>query len=235
MTEDNHDSIYSEATDGSTQPNDVVALGRRIVRELGLDRTSDTLARWMSHRLAELIMIQETSTSERRRNRAAKETEDLVLRLWARRTDWPQGWPPAGAASLIDALTQDDHPWNDQHTNDPLLRLVQKLEGIHRREIRTWIYAAVLEYDPDEIRSWHLEHQGHLDEDETLVLDSVAALVEDARQQKLSDTEDRVTSLLVQLDQADADRAALLLEFTALLDQVGTSPSAASIADEAPG
>lgn len=209
MTEGIHESTSSEATAGSRPQSDVVALGRRIVKELGLEQTTDTLARWMAHRLAELILVQETSTSERRRKRAARETEELVLRLWGQRTAWPHGWPPAGAASLLEALRLDNGIHSDETITDSRLRLIPRLEMLQGQELRAWIDVAVADYDPAEVRSWDLEHHDRIADDERAALQSFAALSEEVRRSAAPDLNDRTAALLEQLDRLDEDRSAL--------------------------
>ena len=217
MTEGNRESTSSEATGGSKQPTDVVALGHRIVKELDLEQTTDTLARWMAHRLAELIRLQETSRSDRRRKPAAREAEELVLRLWRHRTAWPHGWPPAGAASLLEALRLDNGVHSNETIVDPRLRLIPRLERLHRRELRAWIDVAVADYDAAEVRSWDLEHHDHLTDDERATLESFAALIDEAQGRAASDQSDRTAALLEQLDRLDKDRAALREELLSAL------------------
>ncbi len=55
----------------SKQSNRTIELGKRIVHELELKQSCDTLSRWMAHDIAELIKLAEQGTpseqSERRR------------------------------------------------------------------------------------------------------------------------------------------------------------------------
>jgi len=48
----------------SKQFNDVLALGRKLVCELKLEQSGDTLARWMAHHLAELIIATEQAKGD---------------------------------------------------------------------------------------------------------------------------------------------------------------------------
>lgn len=50
--------------DSSSKCDDVVSLGEALVEELGLARSVDTLGRWMSHHVAELIMAAKTAKPE---------------------------------------------------------------------------------------------------------------------------------------------------------------------------
>src|SRR5689334_16355856 len=97
-------SSSSAATEQSKPPRDVVALGERIVEELGLTDATDTLGRWMAHRLAELLDEAEHGRSAKRRDAAATRATDLVLEIWKHRSAWPTGWPPESAAAVLKAI-----------------------------------------------------------------------------------------------------------------------------------
>ena len=71
----------------------VLALGKKIVDELNLDQPSDTLARWMSHYIAEKIDEAEAATDEAR-ERKMSECCDAILMLWDHRSRLPNGKRP---------------------------------------------------------------------------------------------------------------------------------------------
>ncbi len=74
-------------------PEDVLALGRALVKELGLDPGVDTLCRWMAHYIAELITDAETAKAE---DRSAKFSlcADAIFKLWEHRFELPDGKRP---------------------------------------------------------------------------------------------------------------------------------------------
>ncbi|WP_201132265.1 AVAST type 3 anti-phage proein Avs3b [Geobacter anodireducens] len=74
-------------------PKDVLALGRALVKELGLDPGEDTLSRWMAHYIAELIKDAETASVEDRPEKLAK-CADAILALWKHRHQLPNGNRP---------------------------------------------------------------------------------------------------------------------------------------------
>lgn len=74
----------------STLSKDVIALGERIVDELGLDETVDTLGRWMSHHIAGLMKAAETAAAVDRPARMA-ECAAAILELWRHRHQFPDG------------------------------------------------------------------------------------------------------------------------------------------------
>ena len=71
----------------------VIELGKKIVAELGIENSVDTLGRWMSHYVASLIRLAETCTPRdipARTEQCAK----AILDLWEHRHHWPQGKRP---------------------------------------------------------------------------------------------------------------------------------------------
>ena len=65
----------------SEQHKRVIELGKRIVQELELDRSCDTLGRWMAHHLAELIAEAEQGP-EGDANAAQQECRAAIFELW---------------------------------------------------------------------------------------------------------------------------------------------------------
>ncbi len=75
-------------------PSDgVLKLGKKIVDGLGLDQSVDTLGHWMAHYLAEKIADAEAATGEDR-NQKMSECMDDILKLWAQRSELPDGKRP---------------------------------------------------------------------------------------------------------------------------------------------
>lgn len=67
----------------------VVALGKRLVAELRLNDSSDTLGRWMAHYVAELIKTAEGS--DKKAEAARRECADIILQLWRHVDCFPRG------------------------------------------------------------------------------------------------------------------------------------------------
>ena len=145
-------------------------MGKSIVRELGLGRSNDTLSRWMSHRVAELMDLAEHAPAEADKEEARRECADLILRLWARRTTWPQGQPLSRVLPLLRRLTEE--PQYDFHWREPdgsWAGLLPRLERLQDREWRVCIDAALANIpqesvDPD--RRWLAEHADDLTPEE---------------------------------------------------------------------
>lgn len=66
----------------------ILKLGRKLVAELGAERSTDTLARWMAHDIAELIhRVEHASDVERQTARGA--CRNAILALWQHRAGAP--------------------------------------------------------------------------------------------------------------------------------------------------
>lgn len=82
-------------TEQSVRSEAIVALGKKLVAELELGDSVDTLGRWMAHYVAELMQEVEGATSD---DRSAKQVQlrDAILALWAHRFELPTGTRPFG-------------------------------------------------------------------------------------------------------------------------------------------
>lgn len=74
--------------ENSETTEEVIKLGKFLVSELGLDRSTDTLQRWMAHHLAELINDVENATAGEK-DVAQQKCFDAVLKLWSHRNALP--------------------------------------------------------------------------------------------------------------------------------------------------
>ena len=87
------DSSSSDLTVTSVQSDAILQLGKKIVDEFGLDRSVDTLGRWMAHSIAELIHDAEAAGAKDRPAKLAK-CADAILALWKHRHELPSGKRP---------------------------------------------------------------------------------------------------------------------------------------------
>lgn len=146
----------------------MVRLGERIVTELGLDESTDTLSRWMAHHVAEAITRAEKGS--RKHKEAAT---DLILRLWDHRTSWPKGWPPEEAEEFRRGLRDDRYPERSDEAEEPnpWLAGIVALTDLHRAEYRVWRRLAFAEASfVEELTRWSQED---LDRKERLLLASL--------------------------------------------------------------
>jgi hypothetical protein len=71
----------------------LLALGCKLVEELGLDDSTDTLGRWMAHHIADLMIRAERATGEDKKP-LEKECFELILALWKHLAELPNGKRP---------------------------------------------------------------------------------------------------------------------------------------------
>jgi len=100
----------------SKMPKDVLELGKYLVRELGYEDGIDTLGRWMSHHLAELINNAEKATTAYERERAQKSVIETILRIWDHRASLPGKVYPLESykdtLKMLDLLKPDSNPFS---------------------------------------------------------------------------------------------------------------------------
>lgn len=89
-------SIHSQAT---------IELGKRLVRELGIEDSNDTLSRWMAHYIAEKIYEAGSVKGDQKRA-VMRECCSAILKLWEHRSSFPTGRRPFGDfESLFETLS----------------------------------------------------------------------------------------------------------------------------------
>lgn len=97
----------------SNRLTDVIVLGKKIEKELGIEDEVDTLGRWMIHYVAELIDRAEKASGadleEIRRDCA-----DIIIKLWAHRASLPmKRYPLESFDEVMGALIRlrDERPY----------------------------------------------------------------------------------------------------------------------------
>jgi hypothetical protein len=169
---------------------DLFALGKRIVTELRLDESTDTLSRWMAHRVAELMERAERARTKAARGSAETDCEALILRLWERRTSWPEGWPPPSAATALERLASaeeepDDFGFSRNRAVDngerTWLGTLPLIADLNRIEVDIWRDAALVELDDSEINDWLGEQAERLSDDERATFEQLIRGADRAR------------------------------------------------------
>lgn len=101
-------------TVGSKAQREALALGRKLVEELGLGDRVDTLGRWMAHHLSELITRSEQARDGKERASATDQAVDVILRIWSHRPNADRVNPLAdlkAAVAVLRTLSQDAPRW----------------------------------------------------------------------------------------------------------------------------
>lgn len=83
---------------------EIIKLGKRLIEELKLEYTVNTLARWMVHYLAELIQNVEKCRSKEEKKKLQKECCDIILKIWSKKEDLPIRQPLENLKPIIELL-----------------------------------------------------------------------------------------------------------------------------------
>jgi hypothetical protein len=90
-------------------------LGRYLVRELGFEDGVDTLGRWMSHHLAELIDKADNGSTENEQSKALRLAIDTILKIWDHRMSLPGRAYPLNSFKdiilVLDNLRSNSNPF----------------------------------------------------------------------------------------------------------------------------
>jgi len=122
-------------------------LGRHLVHELGLEDSTDTLGRWLTHHLAELIRGIDSDPDGAARNDKLSLATDIITRLWARREHLPGGANPIRPFKeilhVLDRLVPKANPWLSMHNS----QLQRTAATLYDRLSRLTIGLLLLELD----------------------------------------------------------------------------------------
>ncbi|MEO6671277.1 MAG: hypothetical protein ABIN36_17475 [Ferruginibacter sp.] len=107
----------------SEQQKEVLELGKLLVKELGIEKSVDTLSRWMAHYVSEKIKYAESVTDSVKKKKAEKECVSLILDLWKHRWQYkPNRRPLRNFNHLFDILEKLDpekeEPYYFRFSND---------------------------------------------------------------------------------------------------------------------
>ncbi|WBK01229.1 AVAST type 3 anti-phage proein Avs3b [Methylocystis parvus] len=105
-------STSSAKTENFAPADSVLALGRKFVKELGLEESTDTLGRWMAHHVADLITKAEKVTGDEK-SAAERECFAAILALWKHRSELPNGKRPFEELEPIMRAIESLDPEND--------------------------------------------------------------------------------------------------------------------------
>ena len=88
-----HDYFSSDPTVASSHSDAILALGKELTKQLGLDQSVDTLGRWMAHYIAELIHDTQNASAKERPAKL-RICSQAILQLWQHRHELPTGKRP---------------------------------------------------------------------------------------------------------------------------------------------
>jgi hypothetical protein len=124
----------------------------------------------MAHRVAELIDRGNKAGTPKAKNKVAAEAADLVLRLWAHRSNWPKGWPPESAAKVLAALEPQPYRTDGPPSGSPWIDSLRRLADLQAKEWRLWTDFGLLDLDLGAEQRALSDESGNLRDDEREVL-----------------------------------------------------------------
>ena len=98
-----------------------MTLGRKLVEELDLESSVDTLGRWMAHYVAELMDRADNAPPEERVT-SRKRCSDAILELWSHRAELPDGKRPFEDLEPIIRAIESLDPENETPRYFPSIR-----------------------------------------------------------------------------------------------------------------
>ena len=120
--EDSTESSSSVATERSTPPKDVLELGRYLVDELLKERTTDTLARWLIHSVAQRLTEIDEAKDPVIRKHLEVEASEIILKIWTHRSVLPGRVDPLAkysrALSALRTLIPGGNPWQAENVRN---------------------------------------------------------------------------------------------------------------------
>ena len=175
------------ATESSNPPtqSEVITLGKKLVQELALADSVNTLGRWMAHYVAELIIKAEQAHSVEEKKAAERECYEVILKLWANRKDLPEHLQPLAslkpALSILAALHQEEFNEKDifwgrtryKQIDDPWGRFIRDMQEIFKNIFDVCLNSSLTQDLIDKEKSWLDEHANLLSEDEKDALQSL--------------------------------------------------------------
>ncbi len=170
---------------------EILKLGKKLMAELELVYTVNTLARWLGHYLAELINNIDKSESEEEKGKLQKECCDVILEIWEKRERIPIEKPTEKLKPIIDVLSilkKNKHPFirhrflgnnsglrNKNSSWLSFLEIVKNnSERIYRKSLISMISEELLEKD----KEWIEEHSSFLSDDEKSVVEYLDSIKE---------------------------------------------------------
>lgn len=84
----------------------MLVLGHHLATELGFSDSCDTLGKWMSHHLAELMQKAEHEESPEKKEKYQQQAVELILKLWGHRRNMSSNaYPLARFRKIIESLS----------------------------------------------------------------------------------------------------------------------------------
>lgn len=195
----------------SQQSKEILDLGNKLVAELKMADSTDTLSRWMTHYIAELIDTAEKAEGEQK-VALEKECFDAILKLWANRGIAPKGVRPL--ASLKDAMMlldkiayKFDGSWDRylEGSDNPWKKFGADVNDANRNIIRLLVFLQSVDTDLVNVKKWVADHSTFLSDDEKQIVAGLDKTVTETEyyfqlQELRKDPKELQSNIIIQLE-----------------------------------
>lgn len=181
---------------------EILKLGKKLIKELELVYTVNTLARWMAHYLAELITNIENTEPGEEKQKLKRECCSIIIQLWNIRERIPIEKPTERLTPIIEVLEllkKRKHPFipflfseKQQDVNSKnwveFLKIVKNnSERIYNKSLLSMISSKVLEKDNE----WVEKHDEFLSEEEKKIVEYLNYISKRELRIQIIDTSDK--------------------------------------------
>jgi len=166
---------------------EIIKLGKKIIHELQLEESSNTLGRWMSHYIAGLIHNVENCESLVEKEIKQKECCDIILKLWGNREHLPNGAIPLSElkplVDLLNIFIEKEHPipllrrFRDIPDEGSWIELAKAVKYNSKNIFNLCILSQVNSELLEKKQEWLREHISMLEEDEKELLERLEYFV----------------------------------------------------------
>lgn len=105
-------------------------LGKVLVSDLKLEESRDTLAKWLTHHVAELMVAAEQESNPAKKKEAAAQAVDTILRIWSQRDHLPGNANPfapyRNILQILTALNPARESWHSHIPDHSIVNLYRR-------------------------------------------------------------------------------------------------------------
>jgi hypothetical protein len=180
MFQEKQKSTLSIPMEQSKHSESIIALGKRLVKELGMEPGVDTLGRWMAHYIAELIKMSEETEDLDERSKAQEKCCDTIIKLWEHRSSLIHCARPLanleGVLKAINNLREEKTPWSQFSAEEggklggPWMTFANTLEEVGLRMCKIAVLTAIGESSFGTEKRWMQEHGDMLSKEEAEII-----------------------------------------------------------------
>jgi hypothetical protein len=209
---------------------EILKLGKKLIKELELVYTVNTLARWLAHYLAELMSNIDKCESEEEKNNLQRECCDIILEIWGKRERIPIEKPTEKLKPIIDVISllkKNEHPFirhrfldkknGLKNSNSSWLSFLGKVKNNSERIYRKSLISMISEELLGKDKEWIEEHGSFLSDDEKSVVEYLDSIREitisiHGEEEKEETEKEKVEKLFNELEeQLDEQKEELLV------------------------